>query len=439
MPSSKPTLLLFVLILLPSLCLADSQLDIRIDKSGEADWVVTYDFSVPAIVVHFARNPDDSRAQRWTPLDTALEIGYENGMETIRRKDGAEFYTASFRLTPTYQHLPKDYAPFSPFSDGGTLLHSGRFFACVESCKGVDEWRLSLSVPKGEHILLDAGMKGTSAEWVDQGDGRSVYVGTQTPVESNGFVSVIDQGLPDVILAALETDLPKMLAYFERSLSKLETDTAPTLFASYAKVPGSSTQGGVLPGQIFIHWNVNDLESNVNDQTFIADTLWTFAHEAAHFYQTLDGVQTYAQANQAWVHEGNAEMMAALALLKIYPDFSAYVEKRFEAAESECQAGLNTLPLAAGDFGMQYRCGLMIHRAIHDALTSKADSNASLFSVWRAYQQRLRQQEPAGKATFIKAAEEFMSTKQSNTIFGVVEQPVKQDDATLQVDAPSAP
>ena len=43
-----------------------------------------------------------------------------------------------FTLTPTYRHLSKDYAPFSPFSDGGLLFHSGRFFACADECADSD-------------------------------------------------------------------------------------------------------------------------------------------------------------------------------------------------------------------------------------------------------------------------------------------------------------
>ena len=34
-------------------------------------------------------------------------------------------------MSPTYSRLPKDYAPFSPFGDGGMLFHTGRLFACV--------------------------------------------------------------------------------------------------------------------------------------------------------------------------------------------------------------------------------------------------------------------------------------------------------------------
>ena len=71
------------------------------------------------------RNPDDSRTNRWTPVDDDFKVIVENDEEFIVRIDGDEFTEVTLMLTPTYRHLPKDYGPFSPFSDGGTLFHSG--------------------------------------------------------------------------------------------------------------------------------------------------------------------------------------------------------------------------------------------------------------------------------------------------------------------------
>ena len=94
-------------------------------------WQVRYDFAQPVDKLEFRRSPDDSRGRTWLP-DQGFEIITTDRGEVARRKDGAQFRTVRFRMSPTYSVLPKEYAPFSPFGDGGMLFHTGRFFACQD-------------------------------------------------------------------------------------------------------------------------------------------------------------------------------------------------------------------------------------------------------------------------------------------------------------------
>lgn len=136
-------------------------------------------------------------------------------------------------------------------------------FSCIEYCLDeVNQWQFALQVPAGEHIVLNGTVQQGNASWIDNDDGRNVYVGPQKPLETENVIAVIDKGLPDRIKHSLDADIPKLMEYYEQGLGKL-TGIKPTLFASYANVAGHSSQGGTLPSQIFMHWDQNNLSSKV--------------------------------------------------------------------------------------------------------------------------------------------------------------------------------
>jgi len=87
--------------------------------------------------------PDTSRSARWQATAEQYVIVHEDGIDYVRREDGKAFLEISFSLTPTYTHLPLAYAPFSPYSNGGTSIHTGRFFSCAERCdEGINRWNM---------------------------------------------------------------------------------------------------------------------------------------------------------------------------------------------------------------------------------------------------------------------------------------------------------
>ena len=143
-------------------------------------WVVTYALTTPAKTLTFVRNPDISRSSRWFAQDSDKEIVFDHAkrQDVVRSKSGKFISTVSFLLTPTYKHLGKDYAPFSPFSDGGNAFHTGRLFACANTCTQ-EKWQLTLSVPSDEHIVLNGKVTKNTVSWTDNNDGRVVYVGKQ--------------------------------------------------------------------------------------------------------------------------------------------------------------------------------------------------------------------------------------------------------------------
>jgi len=88
-------------------------------------------------------------------------------------------------------------------------------------------------------------------------------------------------------------------------------------------------QGGVLPGQVFMHWFGKVFEGGVEKYEVVR----FFAHEIAHLYQ---GDNHYSR-NQAdyWIHEGAADLMASILLQEHLPEAAAYVDEFWLDAKSK--------------------------------------------------------------------------------------------------------
>ena len=393
-----------------------SNILIKVEKSTadtSEKWVVTYTLTTPAKTLAFVRNPDTSRTTRWFAQDNDIEIVFDNvkHQELVRSKSNKSLSTVSFLLTPTYKHLGKDYAPFSPFSDGGNAFHSGRLFACANACTEEDnKWHLTLNVPSDEHIVLNGKVMKSSVSWTDNNDGRVVYVGKQQPIITDNVVALIDPGLPESIKASLEEDIPNMMAFFSHSLNPLKGEK-PMLFASYANVDDHSTQGGTLPNQIFMHWNRQDLNEQADNSSFVNQTLWFFAHEVAHLYQPGSTEGVSENEEQSWLHEGNADYFAAIAMNFLYEDANSYVESRMTRAFESCTEGLAQTTLARayknGHFNLYYSCGMIMYRAIDSVVQKKTLGEESLFTLWKRLQKAVNSGMPPGTATFLTLLEPY--------------------------------
>jgi len=398
-----------LLLIISTTSHADDTLLIELKKSQKGAWTVEYKTAEPVTRIVFNNSPNSSRAKRWSSESGEFQIRYKDGHESIHRKDGGAFSRALFNLTPTYTHLPKNYAPFSPLSDGGMIVHSGRFFACIGICDDtVNHWALSLTVPKDEHIILNGEVLIGFASWSDKNSGKSIYVGKQLPVETAGTLSIIDQGLPEQLQQSLDNNIPKLMVYFEEKLGKLDSQNKPTLFASYSKRPGKSSQGGTLPNQIFMHWDFDDLDEKVNTAAFLNDTLKLFAHEAAHFFQ-----DALASTPDAWIHEGSADLFAYNALVELYPTSKTYVESQRTKSKRQCIDALKTVSLANasenGRFDMHYHCGMLIHQRVNEEL-SENNSSKTVYTLWQEYRERVKPDGSNGRLTFLDIVETYTST-----------------------------
>ena len=365
--------------------------EVSIEAEGREPWPVTYRLAAPSTRLVFARSPDSSRTIDWAPGPEFEIVRTEDG-EVLRRRDGAAFDAVTVRVPPLYRELPMDYAPFSPFGDGGTLFYSGRMFACADVCSDDQAWTFHISAAAGSNLLVNGEVHRGEASWTDGGVGSNIYVGASEPVASEALVAVIDEALPAVIREQLVAELPAFMDRFAARLGVL--DAPPMLFASWdtsVDDGGYGRQGGTLPGQVFIHFYGSFWTEEMARGGFADGLSWHFAHEAAHLYQR----QTYTEAREGyWIHEGGAEAFAALALLESRPEQAAGVEAVIAAARTECAEHLAgrsiRQAISEGDTRVPYACGMVVNLALHAALLREAPSTDGLYAVWRDYVQSVQ-------------------------------------------------
>jgi hypothetical protein len=386
-------------------------------------WQVRYDFAQPVDKLEFKSSPDDSRGRTWLP-DQGFEIVTTDHGEVARRKDGAQFRTVRFRMSPTYSVLPKEYAPFSPFGDGGMLFHTGRFFACQDRCPADAAWTMYLSAATEDQIILDGKALKAQAHWTDRDDGRSIYVGKNAPQQTADFIAVLDTALPERIRSQLLAQLPEFMHLFSGKLGVLPI--RPMLFVSYdvSHPKGWGRQGGVLPGQVFVHFYGSKWPAEMEKPGFPDDLAWHFAHEAAHLYQG----STSTESGDAWITEGGAEAFAAMAMRA---DASAYVQLNQEEALGKCREFLKGRSvhdaIAAGTYDAAYSCGMLINLAI-DSKVRLVTKHDGLYAVWRNYLQRARKKESVvSTAAYLEAVSDVGDAD----IAAWVQKAVADQDANL--------
>jgi hypothetical protein len=380
-------------------------LEVRLTPDGD-HWQASYTLAKPARELRFAREDRQGhRVQDWAPIDDAFELVQVDATEVVRRKDGSEFTAVAFRMLPRYLALEKDYTPFSPFSDGGLLIHSGRFHACPGPCEAFEgaSARIRVQPPEGAHVIVHGKVQPV-ADFVEDGDGTNVYVGTATPVETDEVVAVIDPAFPEMAREGLKTLFPRLMAYYRGEIGALARK--PMLFASREMdYPGGGYgfQGGALPDQVFMHlYGRNEAFDHAD---FGQRMDWFFAHEAAHLYQRP---QSQASSADAWIHEGGADAMAALALRELGRLSAAELASQLDDNVDACSAGLAGKPLdtsnVAGRFSNFYSCGKLLQMLIDADARRASGGLCDLWCVWRDFLARVEAGEPWSTETFLAAA-----------------------------------
>ncbi|MFT5163868.1 MAG: hypothetical protein ACI9FJ_002465 [Alteromonadaceae bacterium] len=212
----------------------------------------------------------------------------------------------------------------------------------------------------------------------------------------------------------------------------------PTLYASKSSPneSASGSQGGTLPDQIFIHYSGSSLAAKMADPDFIDDTAWFFAHEAGHIYQSGVVATGSSLEQESWLHEGNAEMLASLALLALYPQLEGYLAKRHKSAKAHCVKGLKNFVLVEAaknkQFGLYYTCGLLMHNAIDIAVKKSAKLKHGVISLWREYQKAIIQGKPASAQTFLAMVKTYASATLAERLSVMANQKLDNPDVFIE-------
>jgi hypothetical protein len=399
---------------------------------GGDQWEVRYALPAPTRELRFVRvDAKGRRAASWTPVDASFAVVLEDGEEVVRRTDGAPFDRAAFRMAPRYVELGKDYAPFSPFGDGGMLVHTGRFHACAGRCAGGETFALSLQPPGGAHAIVHGSVVDT-VQFEDRDSGTNLYVGRALPVATPDVVAVIDGAFPADTRARLESLLPRLMAFYGRELGTL--DSRPMLYASRDEAhPGGGYgyQGGTLPGQVFMHFYGR--HEAFGTAAFAARVDWFFAHEAAHLYQQFSAL---ADPGDSWIHEGGADALAAIALQALEVIDADAVRARLGQSVADCAKGITAQPLqqahAGGAFEAYYSCGFVLQMAVDAAARRASKEACGLACVWREFQEDIAAGKPWNGDTFIAVVARRTDARTADFLRAVTRGAVAEPDTVLR-------
>ena len=175
---------------------------------------VEYRLRDPANALHFPQELGGYRAESWQPTQTGFRWVTEGEGERVERVDGRPFDRLTFTVPIDYRALPKSYGPFSPFSDGSTLIHSEQFHACPHIPCGSTAPLPTTIEALGAVIGVEGRRMRNRAKFVSREEGTNIFVGKLEPVEADGFVAVIDAGLPAGLRTHLDHSLPQSMRFF---------------------------------------------------------------------------------------------------------------------------------------------------------------------------------------------------------------------------------
>ncbi|MDM7955171.1 hypothetical protein [Blastomonas sp.] len=412
------------------------------DATSDRPIRAEYRLARPARALHFAPQLDGYRAMDWQPETAGFRWVREEDGERIERTDGKPFADLAFNIPVQYRSLEKSYAPFSPFSDGGLLLYSGHFQTCPSlPCKGTEPLAISIAAP-GATIGVGGKRTANSATFISREEGTNVYIGTAEPVTTSGFLAIVDPELQPALRDHLLQSLPQSM----RELAAIYGQLAitPELYVSLDPQPPSGTslssQGGTLPGQVFIHLYGDGWRKPIVP----GDVLWLdwfFAHEAAHFFQRAGTNDVIGPDSEAWTHEGGADAMAALVMRGRSDTERAYVIRRIAEARKVCAAGLSQVPLnmatRAGKFDLHYQCGMLIALAIDADVRRGSGGAKGLHDVNRSFFATVRAGTAWSGTSFLATARRTgLSAPTLAAITAMTRQkltdPARQIDAMLQ-------
>ena len=361
----------------------------------------------PVESLSYERELDGYRAEVWAPSNPVYQWARDGKGERLERSDGLAFSKVELIIPIDYRALPESYAPFSPFSSGGTLIHSGQFHFCLESpCEAPGPLEITITA-QGSTIGVSGKRFADQANVTSRDSGTNIFVGTLQPVDADGFIAIIDPGLPEGIRKHLQRSLPQAMSYYRATYGALSF--APELYVSIDHRRESrgriSTQGGVLPGQIFIHFDGEDAEKRASEGSPLWLD-WFFAHEAAHLYQQEGAGLRAFDTRAAWIHEGGADAMAALSLFRRDDEAQGYAVDRGHQAIQACQSGLGeTALITAADhdmFDLNYQCGLLIWLALDQELHEAGSGSLHVLNM--RFLGRVRGGQPWNQDVFLDTA-----------------------------------
>ena len=355
--------------------------DVIVTRDGDT-WTADYELERDAPVWAFFRSSlthetrEPWRPEQWQVLTPGVVLERVGNLDILRTVDGSDVPRhLRMALTPSSETLEADYGSLI-FTDGSVALFTGAFdvfpLESIDLARTAPDDLNELNIPvdsvritwrdtsgpvlvDGQHLM----------EATTQDDSAYVLFGQARMTETPGVVMVADRQLPVWISAEIEAFAPQVIEYYGGRLGLGQTDR-PTIMASWrGPTPGmTGFSGSVLPGLIAMSL---EGEALLESSTGVLDhSRWFISHEGAHFW--LGQTVRYERARDAWITEGGADLMAALATKALVPTYDLRAERQREV--DEC-IDLADHPVSeAGSRGRHtayYACGAVFAMIAHAA------------------------------------------------------------------------
>lgn len=318
------------------------------------------------------------RPRQWTVQTPGVVMERRGHYDIIRSTDGGPVpREVRFRVRPQAVDLEAEY-PTLLFSNGAVALPTRQLdvFA-LPSAQAAE------AVPDDlNRVTLDGGS--SRVTWRDDNgpvlfngrrhdklttmDERSyVLLGEATVTPGEGLATVIDPNLPPWIGEEIRGFAPRVGQYYRDRLGAPGSggDTPIVMVAWNGPTEQMTSMGGsVLPGLIVMSFEGRGVTTAQPD--IMERSRWFIGHEAAHFW--LGQTVRYQFADEAWITEGGADLMAVRALKRLDPAYDDRSELQSEvddcvnlARKPVAQAG------ARGEHRAYYACGAVFAMAAEGA------------------------------------------------------------------------
>ncbi|MDQ1152925.1 hypothetical protein [Brevundimonas sp. SORGH_AS_0993] len=357
----------------PAAAAMDATPQVTVTRDGE-HVTVDYRFGRDATVWAFMDSALETdsrqpwRPRQWTVETPGVVMERRGFYDIVRSRDGGTVpREVRFRVQPQPVDLEAEYRTLV-FSNGTVGLPTRQFdvFALpsVQAAEQLPDDLNRVRVDGGPARVTwrDVGgpvlFKGRRAADLTTTDERSyVLLGEATVTAGDGLSTVIDPNLPAWIVQEIRNFAPDVGHYYRSRLGESDAGGANPIVMAAWNGPTervTSMSGSVLPGLIVMSFEgrgVTTPQAEIRERS-----RWFIAHEAAHFW--LGQAVRYQFADEAWITEGGADMMAVRALKGLDPAYDDRAELQSEV--DDCVA-LATKPVAqAGERGEHrafYACG----------------------------------------------------------------------------------
>jgi hypothetical protein len=190
-------------------------LSVDVEHVAKDKWRVDYRFSQPVTEIRLPA-VSSYRQQSWKILTPRTSLTTSADTDVIAA-GGKPFRTLSVEISSFSGKVEKAYAPFNPFSDGGTAMFLGHLQG--DASRGKKSYAMSTDIRlKGlgqEHVIAPPRNK-----LVAGGERGYAYFGPAQPVRSGTTWFLIDPQTPDWARTTMQEAGAKVAAYYETAYGR---------------------------------------------------------------------------------------------------------------------------------------------------------------------------------------------------------------------------